>query len=43
MEQAVRNFCPAAKAGSSLYVLENGRQDLQDLVHEWLEETLPEE
>ena len=26
MEQAVRNFCPAAKAGSSLYVLENGRQ-----------------
>ena len=43
MEQAVRNFCPAAKAGSSLYVLENGRQDLQDLVQKWLEETLPEE
>ncbi len=42
MEQAVRKLCPAAKMGSSLYVLENGRENLQDIVQAWLEENLPE-
>ena len=36
MEQSVRNLCPEAKIGSSLYVLENGRENLQDLVQKWL-------
>lgn len=41
MEQAVRNLCPAAKTGSSLYVLENKRENLRDLVQVWLEQNLP--
>lgn len=36
MEQAVRDLCPAAKIGSSLYVLENGSRDLQDMIQVWL-------
>lgn len=38
MEETVRKLCPAAKIGSSLYVLENGRENLQDMVQTWLEE-----
>lgn len=41
MEQAVRNLCPAAKTGSNLYVLENKRENLRDLVQVWLEQNLP--
>lgn len=37
MEQAIRKLCPTAKMGRSLYVLENGRENLQDIVHVWLE------
>ena len=32
MEQAVRNLCPSAEMGSGLYVLENGSEDLHDMV-----------
>ena len=39
MEQAVRKLCPTAKLGSGLYVLENGRENLQNIVREWLEES----
>lgn len=42
MEQAVRKLCPAAKMGSSLYVLENGRENLQYIVQTWLEENFLE-
>lgn len=42
MEEAVRKLCPAAKMGSSLYVLENGRENLQEIVQVWLEENFPE-
>ena len=38
MKETVRKLCPAAKIGSSLYVLENGRENLQDMVQTWLEE-----
>lgn len=41
MAQAVRDFCPEAKIGRSLYVLENGEKDTQDIVRTWLEENLP--
>ena len=40
--EAVRKLCPAAKMGSSLYVLENGRENLQEIVQVWLEENFPE-
>lgn len=36
MEQAVRNLCPSAEMGSGLYVLENGSEDLYDMVRTWL-------
>ena len=36
MEQAVRNLCPSADMGSGLYVLENGSEDLHDMVRTWL-------
>lgn len=42
MEQAVRDLCPEAKIGSSLYVLENRRENLQDMVQAWLEQNFPE-
>lgn len=38
MEQAFRKLCPAAKMESSLYILENERENLQDMVQTWLEE-----
>lgn len=40
MEQAVRDLCPAAKMGSSLYVLENGSEDLHDMIQTWLKQNL---
>ena len=43
MEQAVRDLCPAAKMGSSLYVLENGSEDLQDMIGEWVKQNLEHE
>ena len=42
MEQAVRNLCPEAKIGSSLYVLENRRENLQEMVQAWLKQNFPE-
>ena len=36
MEQAVRDLCPSAEMGSGLYVLENGSEDLHDMVRTWL-------
>lgn len=36
MELAVRNFCPSAEMRSGLYVLENGSEDLHDMVRKWL-------
>ncbi len=42
MEQAVRDLCPTAKTGSSLYVLENGSKDIRDTVQAWLEQNLGE-
>lgn len=41
MEQAVREFCPAGEMRRSLYVPENGRENMQDIVHAWLEENFP--
>ena len=38
MEQAVRNLCPSAEMGSGLYVLENGSEDLHDMVRTWLKQ-----
>ena len=38
MELAVRKLCPTAKIGSCLYVLENGSEDLHDMVREWLKQ-----
>lgn len=38
----VRDLCPEAKIGSSLYVLENRRENLQDMVQAWLEQNFPE-
>ncbi|MGI6008070.1 MAG: flavodoxin family protein [Ruminococcus sp.] len=38
MEEAVRELCPSAEMGSSLYVLENVRENLQDMVQAWLGE-----
>ena len=38
MEQAVRDLCPTAKVGSSLYVLENGSEDLHDMIQTWLKQ-----
>ncbi len=43
MEQAVRKVCPAAEIRSSLYVLENGSEDLNDMIQIWLEQNFPEE
>ena len=43
MEQAVRDLCPATKMGSSLYVLENGSEDLQDMIEKWLKQNLEHE
>lgn len=43
MEQAVRDLCPAAKTGSSLYVQENGSEALQDMIEEWLKQNLEHE
>lgn len=42
MEEAVRKLCPVAKMGSSLYVLENGRENLQEIVQVWLKENFSE-
>lgn len=42
MEQAVRDLCPEAKIGSSLYVLENRRENLQEMVQAWLKQNFPE-
>lgn len=42
MEQAIRALCPAAKTGSSLYVSENGRENLQEMVRSWLKQNLTE-
>lgn len=41
MEKTVRKLCRAAKIGSSLYVLETARENLQDMVRTWLEENFP--
>ena len=38
MEQVVRELCPDAKVGSSLYVLENRRENLEETVRIWLEQ-----
>lgn len=43
MGQAVRNLCPAAKMGSSLYVLEDGSEDLQEMVQVWLKQSFEKE
>lgn len=43
MEQAVRDLCPGAKVGSSLYVLENGSGDLQGRILRWLKDNFPED
>lgn len=42
MEQAAREFCPAAEMRRSLHVPENGSENLQDIVHAWLEENFQE-
>ncbi len=42
MEQAVRKLCTTAKMGSCLYVLENGSEDLHDMVQEWLKQNVSE-
>ena len=42
MEQAVRGRCPGTDMKNSLYVLENSRENLKDMVQEWLEQNLPE-
>lgn len=41
MEQTVRNICPGAKVGTSLYVLENGREKLPAMVQAWLKQNFP--
>lgn len=41
MEQAVRDLCPGAKIEKSLYVLENGNEDLYGIIQEWLEKNVP--
>ena len=38
MEQAVRELCPNTKVGSSLYVLENRRENLEEMVRAWLKQ-----
>lgn len=43
MEQAVRDLCPKAAVGSSLYVLENGSGDLADQIQAWIKQNLTEE
>ena len=43
MEQAVRDLCPGAKVGSSLYVLENGSGNLLDQIKEWIKRNLTKE
>ena len=43
MEQAVRELCPGAKIGSSLYVLENGSGDLQGRISMWLKQNFPKD
>ena len=43
MEQAVRELCPGAKIGSSLYVLENGSGDLQGRISTWLKQNFPKD
>ena len=40
MEQAVRDLCPKAKMGSSLYVLENESGDLDDRIRNWLKQNM---
>lgn len=41
MEQIVRNLCSGADVGKSLYVLENGSQDLHDTIKVWLKQNFP--
>ena len=43
MEQAIRYLCPTAKTGSSLYVLENGRENPQDIIRTWLNQNFLEQ
>lgn len=41
MEQIVRDLCSKADVGNSLYVLENGSQDLHDTIQVWLKQNFP--
>ena len=43
MEQAVRDRCPGTDIKNSLYVLENGSENLSYMVQAWLEQNFPSE
>ena len=43
MERAVRDRCPETDIKNSLYVLENGSENLSYMVQEWLKQNFPSE